>query len=154
MSTFSPAIAYATTLSQVSTGNIPHNSSISGVVIYENTNPKSLDYYEVMTARCTSTGGSSAQLEPTGFDLQVWNPDSATWFTIGGGFFATGAQSYTAAGIAKAISPGLNLESNSITTPLKVRVPYRHRIIANFANSGGNSATYDIFGLIEKYLST
>ena len=153
MSTFSPAIGYATEITQVSTGNVPFGGSVSDVVMYtNNTDSKLLAYFTPMTARLTVAGGAGQQLTPN-FEIQVYNSVTATWYQVTNSLLSTTFQSYASVGITHEIEPDY-VSANNIYTAIKIQIPYGHRVVGNFSNPGSNSGTWDIFGLVEKYKST
>ena len=152
MSTLSKAIGYLSTLTQVSTGNVPSSGSVANIVMYANTSDiRTLGYWSAMTARATVVGGTGAQLTPS-FKLQAYNATSATWYDISGSELSTTVQSYNPVGTTHEIAP-VAVAYGNIVTPLKIQVPYNHRVVGNFSNPGSNGATYDIYGLLETYKS-
>ena len=71
---------------------------------------------------------------------------------ISGSELSTTVQSYNPVGTTHEIAP-LAVADGNIVTPLKIQVPYNHRVVGTFSNPGSNGGTYDIYGLLETYKS-
>ncbi len=151
MGTYTKAQKYSSTYTSVASGTVPFGSSLVDVLVYENTNSKSIDKFCPMNARRTAGGGASAQFGAA-FKLQSYNSSGASWHDVPGASITIAAVVFNANGVVKTMQPSIG-QDGQLWTPQKIEVPYKHRIVATYNNPGPDSMAADVFHLIEKLTS-